>query len=121
MYCQFFIEQRRLREDEYPLITRILLGPHEDVARIFIVDRHSTYEVSNEVAQFLNLSVTECSAILEGYQKEEERQLHAIRDRYIFSLDIFFIISVVSCLTVTLFFLPGIWNFVKGSNKEWRS
>ncbi|XP_026272616.1 uncharacterized protein LOC113202553 isoform X2 [Frankliniella occidentalis] len=75
-------EQRRLREDEYPLVTRILLGPHEDVARIFIVDRHSTCEVSNEVAQFLNLSVTECSAILEGYQREEDRQVQAVQLRY---------------------------------------
>lgn len=75
-------EQRRLREDEYPLVTRILLGPHEDVARIFIVDRHSTSEVSNEVAQFLNLSLAECSAILEGYQREEERQIQALQDRY---------------------------------------
>ncbi|KAK3914910.1 Ras association domain-containing protein 2 [Frankliniella fusca] len=75
-------EQRRLREDEYPLVTRILLGPHEDVARIFIVDRHSTSEVSNEVAQFLNLSVAECSAILEGYQREEERQVQAVQSRY---------------------------------------
>jgi len=75
-------EQRRLREDEYPLVTRILLGPHEDVARIFIVDRHSTSEVSNEVAQFLNLSTAECSAIIEVYQKEEDRQVQAVQARY---------------------------------------
>ncbi|XP_034231105.1 uncharacterized protein LOC117639389 isoform X2 [Thrips palmi] len=75
-------EQRRLREDEYPLVTRILLGPHEDVARIFIVDRHSTSEVSNEVAQFLNLSVAECSAIIEVYQKEEDKQVQAVQARY---------------------------------------
>lgn len=38
-------EQRRLKDDEYPLITRILLGPHEDVSRIFITDAYSTSEI----------------------------------------------------------------------------
>jgi len=68
-----------MREDEYPLLTRVMLGPHEDVARIQIVDRHSTSEVSNEVAQFINLSLAECSAILERYHDEERRQIANIQ------------------------------------------
>lgn len=38
-------EQRRLRDDEYPLITRIMLGPHEDVAKLFLTDSHNTAEI----------------------------------------------------------------------------
>lgn len=38
-------EQKRLKDNEYPLITRITLGPHEDVARLFLVDARKTDEI----------------------------------------------------------------------------
>ncbi|XP_018573460.1 uncharacterized protein LOC108912643 [Anoplophora glabripennis] len=75
-------EQRRLKEDEYPLLTRVLLGPHEDVARMYLMDSHSTREVSSEVAQFLNLSLAECRAILGQYYSQEEREVARIKDKY---------------------------------------
>lgn len=75
-------EQRRLRDEEYPLLVRVLLGPHEDVAKLFIMDRHTTPEVSNEVAQFLNLSLAECRAILEQYRAEEEREVFRVQEKY---------------------------------------
>ncbi|XP_075215008.1 ras association family member isoform X1 [Lycorma delicatula] len=75
-------EQRRLREDEYPLLVRVMLGPHEDVAKLYLMDRHSTEEISSEVAQFLNLSTTECRAILERYNYEEEREAKRIRSKF---------------------------------------
>lgn len=74
-------EQRRLRDEEYPLLVRVLLGPHEDVAKLFIMDRHTTPEVSNEVAQFLNLSLAECRAILEQYRAEEEREVFRVQEK----------------------------------------
>ncbi|EDS34060.1 ras association domain protein [Culex quinquefasciatus] len=59
-------EQRKLKEDDYPLVTRIILGPHEDIAKLFLMDGQQTPEISSsEVAQFLNLSIPECRAILE--------------------------------------------------------
>lgn len=41
-------EQRRLKDDDYPLLVRILLGPHEDVARIFLMDTQTTTEIRYE-------------------------------------------------------------------------
>lgn len=38
-------EQKRLKNDDFPLIARIMLGPHEDVARLFLMDSHSTTEI----------------------------------------------------------------------------
>lgn len=38
-------EQRRLKDDEYPLLVRIMLGPHEDVARLFLMDASNTSEI----------------------------------------------------------------------------
>ncbi|KAG7213213.1 hypothetical protein KM043_002524 [Ampulex compressa] len=75
-------EQRRLREDEYPLEVRVILGPHENVARLFLVDKLSTPEISSDVAQFLNLSLAECHGILQRYHSEEERQLVLLKEKY---------------------------------------
>lgn len=38
-------EQRRLKDDDFPLIQRIMLGPHEDVARLFLTDSQVTTEI----------------------------------------------------------------------------
>ncbi|EDW38953.1 GL13827 [Drosophila persimilis] len=75
-------EQKRLKDEEYPLVTRVTLGPHEDVARLFLVDTRKTDEISNEVAQFLNLSLPECRAILERYEQEVDREVAKIKERY---------------------------------------
>lgn len=74
-------EQRRLKDEEYPLLVRVLLGPHEDVVRLFLMDGHSTPEVSSEVAQFLNLSPVECRAILNQYYSQEEREVARIKEK----------------------------------------
>ncbi|XP_078034238.1 ras association family member isoform X1 [Augochlora pura] len=75
-------EQRRLREDEYPLEVRVVLGPHETVARLFLVDKLSTPEISSDVAQFLNLSLAECHGILQRYHYEEEHQIGLLKEKY---------------------------------------
>lgn len=75
-------EQRRLKEDEYPLLARVLLGPHEDVVKLFLMDSHTTPEVSSEVAQFLNLSLVECRAILGQYYSQEEKEVAKIKERH---------------------------------------
>lgn len=38
-------EQKKLKDDEYPLVTRVELGPHEDIARLFIMDAQATAEI----------------------------------------------------------------------------
>lgn len=45
-----FQEQRRLQDDEYPLLVRVMLGPHEDVAKLYLMDRENTDEISSEVS-----------------------------------------------------------------------
>lgn len=76
-----FVEQRRLKEEEYPLLTRVLLGPHEDVAKLFLMDSHNTPEVSSEVAQFLNLTLVECRAILNQYYSQEEKEVARLKEK----------------------------------------
>lgn len=86
-YARFvllFLEQRRLRDDEYPLEVRVVLGPHENVARLFLVDKLSTPEISSDVAQFLNLSLAECHGILQRYHYEEERQILLLKEKWVY-------------------------------------
>lgn len=75
-------EQRRLKDDDFPLIQRIMLGPHEDVARLFLTDSQVTTEISCEVAQFLNLSELECKSILDRYDDELNREVLKVKDKY---------------------------------------
>ncbi|XP_055618466.1 uncharacterized protein LOC129763428 [Toxorhynchites rutilus septentrionalis] len=75
-------EQKKLKEDDYPLVARVILGPHEDIAKLFLMDGQQTPEISSEVAQFLNLSIPECRAILQRYHEEEQRELCRIKTKY---------------------------------------
>lgn len=74
-------EQSRVKEDDFPLVVRVLLGPHEDVARLFLVDMTFTPEISSEVAQFINLAAPECRSILDGYDAEQEREKEKIKEK----------------------------------------
>jgi Ras association domain-containing protein 2/4 len=38
-------EQKKLTNEEFPLVTRVLMGPHEDVARLFLMDAQETPEI----------------------------------------------------------------------------
>lgn len=75
-------EVRRIKDDEYPLLSRVLLGPHEDVAKVFIMDVKHTTEISNEVAQYLNFQEPELVAILDKFYEEEEREVKKIKLKY---------------------------------------
>ncbi|XP_043243672.1 ras association domain-containing protein 4-like [Amphibalanus amphitrite] len=75
-------ERRRLRSDEYPLLTRIASGPSEAAARLFVMDRETTAEIRSDVAQYINLTDVECTAILQKYREEEERHIQHIKDKF---------------------------------------
>uniref|UniRef100_A0A182JZS5 LIM zinc-binding domain-containing protein n=1 Tax=Anopheles christyi TaxID=43041 RepID=A0A182JZS5_9DIPT len=38
-------EQKKLKDDDYPLVTRVILGPHEDIAKLFLMDGQQTQEI----------------------------------------------------------------------------
>ncbi|KAK2726268.1 ras association domain-containing protein 4-like [Artemia franciscana] len=75
-------EARKLRDDENPLILRVLLGPNEDVAKLYLMDSTATTEISSAVAQYLNLSQVECRSILAKFAEEEEKEIEQTRLRY---------------------------------------
>lgn len=75
-------EQRQILDSEYPLLVRVMLGPSEDVAKVFIMENKKCVEISDEVAQFLNLSDVELQAFIVKYKEEEEREESKIREKY---------------------------------------
>ncbi len=42
-----------MRDHEFPLRLRVDLGPREDIAKLFLMDRRNTTEIRHEVAQYL--------------------------------------------------------------------
>ena len=79
IFRQSFLERRLVSDTEYPLVLRVNLGPHEEVARLYIFDKNETMEVRHEVAQYLRFSYAECRAILNMFYEEEEREVDYIR------------------------------------------
>ncbi|XP_076327141.1 ras association family member isoform X1 [Tachypleus tridentatus] len=75
-------ECRQIQDQEYPLLTRVMLGPNEDVAKIFIMNKSQTKEISCEVAQYLNLSEVELKAFIQKFNEEEERGIQRIKKKY---------------------------------------
>jgi len=76
-------ERRLVTENEFPLLLRINLGPHEDIAKIYLMDKQRTEEISHSVAQFIKFSYTELRSFLNMFYEEEEREADRIRAKYL--------------------------------------
>lgn len=74
-------EKRKLSDSELPLWERILQGPSEDIMKIFLMDRDEE-EVSNDVAQYLNLELPILEQFLLKLQEEENREIQRITGKY---------------------------------------
>jgi Ras association domain-containing protein 2/4 len=85
-YCLCIVrssgETRALADTDIPLLERIFLGPLEDDAKIFIVERHQTFDITEEVAAFVNLPEAVLIGFLEKCKQDEEKEIQWIRDKY---------------------------------------
>ena len=45
----FHLETRVLQESDYPLMERVLMGPLEEEAKIYLRDKSMVKDISNEV------------------------------------------------------------------------
>lgn len=73
-----------MKDEEYPLLLRVMQGPDESVSKLFLVESEGegSHEVSAAVAQFLRLSDVELQSILRLYCEEEEREVQIIKNKY---------------------------------------
>ncbi|XP_060003213.1 ras association domain-containing protein 6 isoform X1 [Lagenorhynchus albirostris] len=67
-------EQRRLKKTDIPLLHRLLQGPSEKNARIFLMDKDAE-EINSDVAQYINFHFSLLESILQRLNEEEKREI----------------------------------------------
>ncbi|CAK6954719.1 ras association domain-containing protein 6 isoform X3 [Scomber scombrus] len=70
-------EKRKLSNRDQPLWERILQGPSDDIMKIFLMDMDEE-EVSNDVAQYLNLELPILEHVLLQIREEENREIQRV-------------------------------------------
>ncbi|XP_054168005.1 ras association domain-containing protein 2-like [Oppia nitens] len=75
-------ECRRLHDNEFPLIVRVMLGPNESAAKVFIFNKNKN-EISSEVAQYLCLTNAELQMFLKKFEEEEIREINKIKKKFL--------------------------------------
>ncbi|XP_032395537.1 ras association domain-containing protein 6 [Etheostoma spectabile] len=74
-------EKRKLSNKDQPLWERILQGPSDDIMKIFLIDM-DVEEVSNDVAQYLNLELPILEQVLLKLREEENREIQRVINKY---------------------------------------
>uniref|UniRef100_A0A146P666 Ras association domain family member 6 n=1 Tax=Fundulus heteroclitus TaxID=8078 RepID=A0A146P666_FUNHE len=74
-------EKRKLSHRDHPLWERILQGPSDSIMKIFLMDMHEE-EVSNDVAQYLNLELPILDQVLLKLTEEENREIQRVINKY---------------------------------------
>ncbi|KAM7369219.1 hypothetical protein PAMP_013503 [Pampus punctatissimus] len=74
-------EKRKLSNRDQPLWERILQGPSDDIMKIFLMDMDEE-EVSNDVAQYLNLELPILEHILLKLREEETKEIERVIGKY---------------------------------------
>jgi len=49
---------QRLRDEELPLIERLVQGPNEEEAKLFIMEENSVSEISQEVRDYIYINLS---------------------------------------------------------------
>ncbi|XP_056146873.1 ras association domain-containing protein 6 [Lampris incognitus] len=74
-------EKRKLSNSDQPLWERIFQGPSEDIMKLFLMDMDEQ-EVSNDVAQYLNLDLPILEQVLLKLREEENREIQRVMSKY---------------------------------------
>lgn len=68
-------EKTKLKGSEYPLISRIMHGPCEKIAKMFLMETDLGEEVTHDVAQYIKLAMPVLDSFVEKLKEEEEREI----------------------------------------------
>ncbi|KAG5194800.1 hypothetical protein JEQ12_013076 [Ovis aries] len=75
-------ERTKLKDCEYPLISRILHGPCEKIARIFLMEADLGEEVPHDVAQYIKFEMPVLDSFVEKLKEEEEREISKLTVKF---------------------------------------
>ncbi|EHB00440.1 Ras association domain-containing protein 4 [Heterocephalus glaber] len=68
-------ERTKLKDCEYPLISRILHGPCEKIVKLFLMEADLAEEVPHDVAQYIKFEMPVLDSFVEKLKEEEEREI----------------------------------------------
>ncbi|XP_016430053.1 ras association domain-containing protein 4-like isoform X1 [Sinocyclocheilus rhinocerous] len=75
-------EKTKLKDTEYPLVSRLLHGPCEKIARIFIMEKDLGEEITYDVAQYIKFEMPVLDSFINKLKEEEEREILKLTRKY---------------------------------------
>uniref|UniRef100_A0A8C9Q2L1 Ras association domain family member 4 n=1 Tax=Spermophilus dauricus TaxID=99837 RepID=A0A8C9Q2L1_SPEDA len=75
-------ERTKLKDSEYPLISRILHGPCEKIVKIFLMEADLGEEVPHDVAQYIKFEMPVLDSFVEKLKEEEEREIIKLTTKF---------------------------------------
>ncbi|XP_076830757.1 ras association domain-containing protein 4a isoform X2 [Brachyhypopomus gauderio] len=75
-------ERTKLKDTEYPLVSRVLQGPCEKIAKIFIMEKDLGEEVTYDVAQYIKFEMPVLDSFVQRLREEEEREILKLTKKY---------------------------------------
>ncbi|OCT72195.1 ras association domain-containing protein 4 [Xenopus laevis] len=75
-------ERTKLGETEFPLICRILQGPSERIAKIFLMETDLGEEISHDVAQYIKFEMPVLDSFVMKLKEEEDREIIKLTEKY---------------------------------------
>ncbi|XP_048864398.1 ras association domain-containing protein 4a [Brienomyrus brachyistius] len=75
-------EKTKLRDTDYPLISRLLHGPCEKIAKMFLMEADLGEEVTYDVAQYIKFEMPMLDSFVEKLKEEEDREISKLTRKY---------------------------------------
>ncbi|XP_078284878.1 ras association domain-containing protein 2a isoform X2 [Rhinoraja longicauda] len=75
-------ERTKLKDSDYPLIVRILQGPCEAIAKIFLMEKDLGEEVTYDVAQYIKFEMPVLQSFIVKLKEEEDREVKKLTRKY---------------------------------------
>uniref|UniRef100_A0A8C1UYA3 Ras association domain family member 4 n=1 Tax=Cyprinus carpio TaxID=7962 RepID=A0A8C1UYA3_CYPCA len=75
-------ERTKLKDTEYPLVSRLLHGPCEKIARIFIMEKDLGEEITYDVAQYIKFEMPVLDSFIKKLKEEEDREVLKLTRKY---------------------------------------
>ncbi|KAK3554278.1 hypothetical protein QTP70_020146 [Hemibagrus guttatus] len=75
-------ERTKVKDDEYPLVSRVLHGPCEKIAKLFIMEKDLGEEVPYDVAQYIKFEMPVLNSFVTKLREEEEREISKLTEKY---------------------------------------
>jgi hypothetical protein len=75
--------QDPVSEKQCPLMVRLRLGPSEDIAKLYIMEKSDARaaQISAEVAEWIKFSLTEMELFCKKYEEEEKKEVEKVIQR----------------------------------------